>query len=170
MGTNVLKYKENTRYLSLILDHKLTWETHIKELNKKLVQYNGIFSKIRHCLPVPRRHTVYNAFISSRLNYGSEIYINTIRKFIQPLIVTQNKILRILQLKNIRTPLNTPYREFSVLKLKDLHHFNIRCIVHKSILSPHLLPVAINEIFYLNEQIHDYNTRNKKDAFKSVFL
>ena len=165
MGTNVLKYKENTRYLGLILDHKLTWETHIKELNTKLVQYADIFSKIRHCLPVPCRHTVYNAVISSRLNYGSEIYTNTTRKFIQPLIVTQDKILRILQFKNIRTPLNTLYREFGVLKLNDLHHFNIRCIVHKSIHSPHLPPVAINEIFCLNEQIHDYNTRNKKDLY-----
>ena len=35
--------------------------------------------------------------------------------------------------------------------------------MHKFIHSPHLLPVAINEIFCLNEQIHDYNTRNKKD-------
>ena len=99
MGINVLKCKESARYLGLILNHKLTWETHIKELNKKLVQYSGIFCKIRHCLPVPCRHTVYNAFISSRLNYGSEIYTNTTRKFIQPLIVTQNKILRILQFR-----------------------------------------------------------------------
>ena len=73
------------------------------------------------------------------------------------------KILRILQFKNIRTPINTLYREFGVLKLKDLYHFTIRCIVHKFIHSPHLLPMAINEIFCLNEQIHDYNTRNKKD-------
>ena len=148
------------------LDHKLTWETHIKELNKKLVQHTGIFSKIRHCLPVPCLHTVYNAFISSRLNYGSEFYTNTTRKFIQPLIVTQNKILRILQFENIKTPLNTLYREFGVLKLKDLHHFNVCCIVHKSIHSPRLLPVAINEILYLNEQIHDYNTKNKKDLHR----
>ena len=134
-----------------------------QRIKQKIVQYTGIFSKIRHCLPVPNRHTVYNAFISLRLNYGSEIYTNTTRKFTQPLIVTQNKILRILQFKNIRTPLNTLYREFGVLKLKDLHHFNVCCVVHKSIHSPQLLPVAINEIFYLNEQIHDYNTRNKKD-------
>ena len=91
MGTKVLKYKENTRYLGLLLDHKLTWESHIKELNKKLIKYTGIFSKIRHCLPVSCRHTVYNAFISSRLNYGSEIYTNTTKKVIQPLIVTQKK-------------------------------------------------------------------------------
>ena len=34
MGTKVLKYKENTKYLGLLLDHKLTWDCHDKELNK----------------------------------------------------------------------------------------------------------------------------------------
>ena len=77
MGTKVLKYKENSRYLGLLLDHKLTLKSHIQELNKKLVKYTGIFSKIRHCLPLTCQHTVYNVFILSRLNYGSEIYLNT---------------------------------------------------------------------------------------------
>ena len=50
-----------------------------------------------------------------------------------------------------------------MLKLKDLYHFTIRCIVHKFIHSPHLLKVVVNEVFFLNEQTHDYNTRNKED-------
>ena len=85
MGTKVLKYEENTRYLGLLLEHELTSDSHIKELNKKLVKYTGIFSKIRHCLRLQCRHTVNNAFFSS--NYGSEIYVNTTKKFVQPLIV-----------------------------------------------------------------------------------
>ena len=109
MGTNVLKYKENTKYLGLLLGHKLTWDCHVKELNKKLVKYTGIFSKIRHCLPLPCRNTVYNAFISSRLNYGSEIYVKATKKFIQLLIVTQSKILRTLPFKNIQTAVNSLY-------------------------------------------------------------
>ena len=143
--------------------HKLTCDSHIQELNKKLVKYTGIFSKIRYCLLLTCRHTVYNAFISSKLNYGSEIYVNTPKKFIQPLIITQNKILRILQFKNIRTPINSPYREFGVLKLRDLHDFNICCTVHKFIHFPYLLPDAANTKLCRNEQIHHYDTRNKKD-------
>ena len=162
MGTNVLKYKEITRYFGLLLDHKLTWESHIKELNKKLIKYTGIFSKSRHCLPVSCCHTVYNAFISSRLNYGSEIYTNTTKKFIRPPIVTQNKILRILQFRNVKTSINKLYREFGVLKLTDMYDFNICCIVHKFMCLRHLFPEAINDIFCRNEQIHHYNTRNKR--------
>ena len=75
--TNVLKYKENTTYLRVILDRNLTFETHTKELNQKLVKHTGIFSKVRHFLPATCRKTIYNAFISSRLNHGSEIYVKT---------------------------------------------------------------------------------------------
>ena len=67
MGANVLKYKENTTYLGVILDRNLTFEIHTKELNQKLVKYAGIFSKARHFLPVTCRQIIYNAFISSRL-------------------------------------------------------------------------------------------------------
>ena len=63
MGTNVLKYKENTTYLGVILDRNLTFETHTKGLNQKLVKYTGILSKVRHFLPVTCQKIIYNAFI-----------------------------------------------------------------------------------------------------------
>ena len=61
IGSNVLKYRETTKYLGLILDGNLTWESHIKELNKKLIQYTGIFSRIRHCLP--KLYTMLSYFL-----------------------------------------------------------------------------------------------------------
>ena len=127
------------------------------------MKYTGIFSKVRRYLPITCRKTVYNAFISPGLNYGSEIYLNQTKKYIEPLTVKQNKLLKILQFKNIRTPLKDLYREFNTLKLKDLHHYNICCIVHKFIHTPDLLSEATNELFCRNEQIHNYNTRQRKD-------
>ena len=52
MDTDVLKYKENVTYVGVILDRNLTFETHTKKLNQKLVKYTGIFSKVRHFLSV----------------------------------------------------------------------------------------------------------------------
>ena len=49
------------------------------------------------------------------------------------------------------------------MKLKDLHKFNICCIVHKFIHFPNMLPDAVSEMFYTNAQVHNYDTRNKKD-------
>ena len=158
-----LKLKETTKYLDLLLDSKLAWENRIQELNKKLVKCTGIFSKVRHYLPITCRKTAYNAFVLSRFNYGSEVYLITTKKYINPLIVTQNKSLSILQFKNIRTPLKDLYRDFNILKLKDLHYYSICCIVHKFIQTSDLLPEAINKLFCRNEQVHNHNTRQKKD-------
>ena len=43
MRSNVLKYKETTKYLGLILDSNLTWKSRVKELNQKLIKYTGLF-------------------------------------------------------------------------------------------------------------------------------
>ena len=92
IGTDVLIYRENTKYLGVILDRNLTFEIHTKEHNQKLVKYTGIFSKIRHFLPVTCRKIARNAFRLSTHNYGSEIYMKTSKRHIQPLAVTQNKL------------------------------------------------------------------------------
>ena len=58
IGSNLLKQKETTKYLSVILDGNLTWESHMKELNQKPIKYTGIFSKVWSCLPVAYGKTV----------------------------------------------------------------------------------------------------------------
>ena len=127
------------------------------------VFWSQVEYKIVCFIPMASRKTIYNAFIFSRLNYGCEIFVNTTRKYIQPLTVTQNKLLRILQFKPIRTPLKHLYSEFNTLKLKEQNYFNICCMAHKFIHSPKLLPEAINNLFCRNEQIDDHDTRSKKD-------
>ena len=122
IGTNLLRHKENSKYLGVILDHNLTFDTHTEELNQKLVKHTGIFSKIRHFLPVTCGKIVYNAFISYRLNYGSEIYVRSSKRHKQLLAVTHNKLLRILQFEVRKTPLKSPYKAFYVLKQRDLHY------------------------------------------------
>ena len=51
VGGHKLCYNEFTKYLGLIIDDQLTWKKHNTELNKKVMKYTGIFSKLRHLLP-----------------------------------------------------------------------------------------------------------------------
>ena len=50
LHNNVLQYREHTTYLGIIVDGKLSWKEQITELNKKIVKYTGIFSKLRYIL------------------------------------------------------------------------------------------------------------------------
>ena len=78
--------------------------------------------------------------------------------WILALMSMQNKILQITQFKNIWTNINKLYKEFGILKLKDLYKFNICCIVHKFIHFPSMLPDAVGEMFCTNAQVHNYDT------------
>ena len=49
-----------------------------------------------------------------------------------------------------------------MLKIEDINKFNICCLTHKMIHSPDNLPQAITELFTLNKQVQDYNTRNNE--------
>ena len=124
IGENKLCSRECKKYLGLFLDDQLTWKHHNTETDKKIIKYAGIFSKIRHLLPEEFRNTLYNSFVLSRLNYGIEIYVNTEKKFLTPLKTSQNKLLRILQLKHRKSPVNDLYKSFGFLKLTDMHKYN----------------------------------------------
>ena len=63
VGGHKLCYNEFTKYLGLIIDDQLTWKKHNTELNKKVIKYTGIFSKLRHLLPKECRMIVYNSFV-----------------------------------------------------------------------------------------------------------
>ena len=42
---NTMTRQNKTTYLGMVLDHNLTWEFHIHDLNKKLVKYAGTSQK-----------------------------------------------------------------------------------------------------------------------------
>ena len=110
------------------------------------------------------RKILYDAFVFSRLSYGVELYANNnTQGQLNTLMITQNKILKILQSKKRNAKTNELYKEFEVLKLQDLHMFNICCLVHKVINNREILPQAINTLFTQNSQVHDYDTRQKEE-------
>ena len=54
-----------------------------------------------------------------------EVYANTKMKFLTTLKTSQNNLLRILQFKHNKSPVNDLYTVFGVLKLTDMHKYNL---------------------------------------------
>ena len=123
-------------------------------MNEKIIKYAG-----RHLLPEECRNTLFNSFVFSRLNYGIEVYVSTEKKFLTPLKTSRNKLLRILQFKYRKSSVNDLYKSFGVLKLTDMHKYNLIILMHKLMHHPNKIPGAIKELFTQHSQIHSYNTR-----------
>ncbi len=64
----------SSKYLRMLINNKLTWDSHINYLVGQLVKYTGIFKLISKLIPHSCKRQLYFANIYSRDLYGVEVY------------------------------------------------------------------------------------------------
>lgn len=159
INDHVLKRTRCTKYLGILIDENLNWSEHIDSLYYKLLKYVGIFYKIKHFLTTADLVKIYYGLIYPHILYGIEIYANTYSSYLQKLNVLNNKLLRVIQNANMKTPLAQLYKNVNVLPIQKLHVFNIMLITHKVIYNKSSLPNVFHNYFTPTRQIHSYNSR-----------
>ena len=75
-----LEPSTSVKYLGIHIDHNLSWDCHIKEMNAKLSRTNGILSNLRHYVPKKTMLSVYYALFYSHMTYGSLVWSLTTQK------------------------------------------------------------------------------------------
>ena len=65
-----LKQENYTKYLGVIIDDKLNWKLHIKQIKIKVSKGIGILYKLRHLVPKQMLKTLYSSFIPSPIRCG----------------------------------------------------------------------------------------------------
>ena len=103
---------------------------------------------------------MYFPVVHPHLLYGIEIYGNTYPSYLSKLVVLNNKLLRIIQSRSIRTPVEDPH---NTLPLSSLPESQVLVFIHKFIYNKDKLPVIFSSYFTPNSFIHSYDTRNKSD-------
>jgi len=80
---------------------KLNWKKHIDYIYSQLAKFIGIFYKLSYKLPDYCLRMLYFSFVHPYVLYGVEIYANTCRSYVDKLVKLTNKILQILQHKDM---------------------------------------------------------------------
>ena len=65
-----LECKESVRYLSVIIDHNLSWKQHIDLVAIKISRTVGLICKLRHFLPRHTLLTIYRFLVTPYLTYN----------------------------------------------------------------------------------------------------
>ena len=152
------------RYLGVTIDDKLKWSEHIQGICSKLIRYVSIFYKLKNKLPATVLTSIYYAFVQPHLLYAIEIYANTSQIHLDRLMKLNNKLLRILQNKPLRTPVTKLYSKYNTLPITDLHQQQLLLLVHKFINQPDKLPEVFENYFELNRTVHTHGTRSSDDV------
>ena len=100
-----IKPSSQVKYLGIILQDDLLWNTHLTKLRKQLSCSIGLLSKIRYYVLKHLLRTIYHSIFNSHLIYAYEICGQNQRNYYskKPLRL-QEKALRIIDFKSQTSP------------------------------------------------------------------
>ena len=160
MGDN-LNNSDDTKYISVILDTKLSCEKQVNKIKNKITKYTSMFCKLRYYVPKACLTTLYNALVLSKIAYAYEVYGCAAANSIKELQVLQNRILRILLFKDYRFSTNALHKETNFLRLTDFYEFKILKFM-RHVHDNDKLPTVFQNYFLTNENLYEYDTRQRK--------
>ena len=94
-GYNINRVSQ-IRFLGVVIDEKLSWIPHIKQLAIKLSSCIGRLSRIKQFVPHDLLIELYNTLFQSHLSYGISVWGGLSRNQLSPLFIVQKKCIRLL--------------------------------------------------------------------------
>lgn len=138
----------NAKFLGIYIDQHLRWHDHIVYLKKKLNCTIYGIKRIRQLTDEETALKAYHGMFHSRISYGTLIWGNSTQS--QDIFILQKKAIRAIMKLSSRSTCRNAFRKLNVMTLATLYIFEL------------LKFVKLNKTkFSLNENVHQYNTRQK---------
>jgi len=148
-----------TKFLGITMDAQLTWSSHVNAINNNLKQYIGVLYKRKDFLTSTTRKMLYFALVHSKLVYGIEIYGTAKSSVLNPVRVSVNRILRILQNGNRHTQVKFLYENYTTLPIFQLFQYSVGNLMFKC-LTDTCFSVSLRNILVLSNNANRHYTRS----------
>ena len=142
------------KYLGILLDENLKWESHICYLCKKISRNIGIMGRVRYYLTSKELLLLYNAMVLPHLNYCAVIWGSAYHSRLQKVVTLQKRAVRIIDNKPFLFPSNELFVKYNLLKVPDLV-IEQNIVILRAFLNG-FLPTPIHDLFQINRPL---NTR-----------
>jgi hypothetical protein len=159
IGGNKINYSKSVKYLGLILDDTLTWQSHIKSVKLKLSRTLAIMKLIKKFINYNALTNFYYAYFNSYIIYALITYGHLPLTKLQPIVNFQHKAINLLENK-INKETKTTILNYKFLDIKSLYKYFLFIYLKKRNLNiiPQYTDSEIKLIFPIN--IHSHNTRS----------
>ena len=91
-----LECKDHVKYLSVLIDYKLSWKNHINSRILKLSKTIGLLSEIRHFVPFHTLVSIYNCLVVPYLRHGLIAWGQAGKTQLNKLLILQKRALRFI--------------------------------------------------------------------------
>ncbi|PNF19496.1 hypothetical protein B7P43_G02324, partial [Cryptotermes secundus] len=154
-GNKQITNMEVTKFLGLVIDHKLSWQTHIDQMIPKLNKASYIIRVLKPLLSLECLKTVYFSLVHSIISYGIIFWGSSAHAKI--IFQIQKRIIRIItNSRNIDSCRNL-FKELHILPLQSQYIFSLLMLVVKN-----------RDCYITNSDVHTRNTRFNHDLHLPV--
>ena len=151
-----------TKFLGVIIDHKLNWKQHIAHVKNKLNKCLGIIYKACYFLNTNALRLLYCTLYLPYLSYCCEVWGTSFKMVTEPIVLSQKKVIRVINKVNKFYHTNELFLKLKLLKFRDLVDYKIAAIMFKA--SKCSLPCNVQKLFAKVET--GYTLRSKGNFTK----
>ena len=146
-----------TKFLGVIIDHKITWKEHVTYVSGKMSRSIGILIKARSCLNKHAMMTLYYSFIYPYMTYCNNVWGSTYASNTEKVYNLQKRALRIMFNIGKRESVIPMFTEMCILKFPDINVY----LTSRFMFRYHheLVPGIFHGYFTPNTDVHKYYTR-----------
>ena len=141
-----------TKFLGVHYDSDMSFKTHINSLTQRLSRLAALLFRVQNFMPDFVLKNMYNAHVSSILNYCNIIWSNTYSTHLDPLIKVQKKIIRLITKSEYLAHTAPLFENMQILNIDSLRKYSLAVYFFKNLnlLLPNL------------QGRHQYGTRNRE--------
>ena len=148
-----------TKFLGVHLDESISWSKHIEDVCLKISRAIGVLSRLRHFIPLNILIQLYNTLILPYISYCTIIWGNCSDSLINKVFILQKRAIRIITSSPPRTPSKPLFTKYNILTIHDIFKLQIASFMYMYFTKK--LPTVFNNLFTLNSNYHNYNTRQQ---------
>ena len=156
-GINKKEVNE-TKFLGVQIDKKLSWENQIKFVVKNISRGVGILSSTKNCVDQDALLLIYNTLVLPYLNYCVEVWGNTFDTKLSRIKILQKRAIRIIAGLPHDSHTTKAFKKYKLLKFNDIIFFNTCLFIYKC--KNNLQPTLVGERYNCVNNVHNHNTRN----------
>ena len=112
---------------------------------------------MRHLIPLEKLKILYYSLCYSFVSYGITVWGLTHKSYLDPIIIAQKKILRVMIFSEINAHTAPLFSQLGILKVHDVHQFQLLSFVYDCHYK--IAPAHFHSYFKPSSEVHNYNTR-----------
>jgi hypothetical protein len=175
INNNEVERVHVTKFLGVLIDENFNWKDHIKLVKSKLSKCLAIVYRAKCILDRNSLIILYCSLFLPYLTYCSEVWANTFKSNIRPIVIQQKKVIRLISNEYRIAHTNPLFLKHKLLKFDDIVQLKTAIVMFKA--KNNMLPSNLQNLFSLGmnskretRQHHGFKQKYVRTKIKSMCI